>query len=44
MVESEGVAVTVIGRGQVAANSDDWSAIVDVAIGTSCLAAPDGCH
>ena len=44
VVESEGVAVTVIGRGQVAANSDDWSAIVDVAIGTSCSAAPDGCH
>jgi hypothetical protein len=44
VVESEGVAVTVIGRGRVAANSDDWSAIVDVAIGTSCLAAPDGCH
>ncbi len=44
VVESEGVAVTVVGRGKVAANSDDWSAIVDVAIGTSCLAAPDGCH
>ncbi len=44
VVESEGVAVTVVGRGRVAANSDDWSAIVDVAIGTSCLAAPDGCH
>lgn len=44
VVESEGVAVTVVGRGAVAANSDDWSAIVDVAIGTSCLAAPDGCH
>jgi hypothetical protein len=44
VVESEGVAVTVVGRGQVAAESDDWSAIVDVAIGTACLAAPDGCH
>ena len=44
VVEAEGVAVTVVGRGRVAANSDDWSAIVDVAIGTSCLAAPDGCH
>jgi hypothetical protein len=44
VVESEGVAVTVVGRGRVAANSDDWSAIVDVAVGTSCLAAPDGCH
>jgi hypothetical protein len=44
VVESEGVAVTVVGRGQAAANSDDWAAIVDVAIGTSCLAAPDGCH
>lgn len=44
VVESEGVAVTVVGRGRVAATSDDWSAIVDVAIGTACLAAPDGCH
>ena len=44
VVESEGVTVTVVGRGRVAANSDDWSAIVDVAIGTSCLAAPDGRH
>ncbi len=44
VVESEGVAVTVIGRGRVAESTDDWSAIVDVAIGTSCLAAPDGCH
>jgi len=44
VVEAEGVAVTVVGRGKVAASSDGWSAIVDVAIGTSCLAAPDGCH
>lgn len=44
VVESEGIAVTVVSRGRVAANSDDWAAIVDVAIGTSCLAAPDGCH
>ena len=44
VVESEGVTVTVVGRGHVAATSDDWSAIVDVAIGTSCMAAPDGCH
>jgi hypothetical protein len=44
VVESEGVAVTVVGHGRVAANSDEWSAIVDVAIGTACLAAPDGCH
>jgi hypothetical protein len=44
VVESEGVAVTVVGRGQAAANGDNWSAIVDVAVGTSCLAAPDGCH
>jgi hypothetical protein len=44
VVTAEGVTVTVIGRGRVAANGDNWAAIVDVANGTSCLAAPDGCH
>jgi hypothetical protein len=44
VVEAEGVAVAVVGRGRVASNSDNWAAIVDVAIGTSCMAAPDGCH
>ena len=44
VVAAEGVTVTVIGRGPVASNQQDWAAIVDVAIGTSCLAAPDGCH
>jgi len=44
VVTAEGVTVTVAGRGALAANTDDWSAIVDVAVGTSCLAAHDGCH
>jgi hypothetical protein len=44
VVTAEGVTVTVVGRGALAANGDDWSAIVDIANGTSCLAAPDGCH
>jgi hypothetical protein len=44
VVTSEGVTVTVVGRGGVASNTDNWSAIVDVAVGTSCVAAPDGCH
>ncbi|MEP6760419.1 MAG: hypothetical protein ABJA93_03540 [Sporichthyaceae bacterium] len=44
VVTAEGVTVTVVGRGSFAANADDWSAIVDIANGTSCLATPDGCH
>ena len=44
VVAAEGLTVTVLGRGAVTANQDDWAAIVDVAIGTSCVAAPDGCH
>ena len=44
IVAAEGVTVTMLGRGPVATSADDWAAIVDVAIGTSCLAAPDGCH
>ncbi len=44
VVAAEGVSVTMLGRGQVADSADDWNAIVDVAIGTSCLAASDGCH
>ena len=44
VVAAEGMTVTVLGRGAVTADQDDWAAIIDVAIGTSCLAAPDGCH
>lgn len=44
VVAAEGVSVTMLGRGSVADSADDWAAIVDVAIGTSCLAASDGCH
>ena len=44
VVAAEGVSVTMLGRGPVADSADDWAAIVDVAIGTSCLAASDGCH
>ena len=44
VVTAEGVTVTVVGRGALAADTDDWSAIVDIANGTSCMAAPDGCH
>ena len=44
VVTAEGVSVTLVGRGSVAQNADDWAALVDVAVGTSCVAAPDGCH
>jgi len=44
VVASEGVTVTLHGRGQIVDSSEDWAALLDVAIGTACLAAPDGCH
>lgn len=44
IVAAEGVTVTLLARGAVATNPDDWAALLDVAIGTSCLAASDGCH
>ncbi len=44
IVGADGVTVTMVGRGRVADDADDWAALVDVAIGTSCLAASDGCH
>jgi hypothetical protein len=44
IVAGEGVTVAILGAGPATRSSDKWSALVDVAIGTSCLAAPDGCH
>ena len=44
IVAAEGVTVTLLARGAASTNPDDWAALLDVAIGTSCLAASDGCH
>jgi hypothetical protein len=42
-VSTEGVLVTMVGTGKVA-EGWRWSSLVDLAVGTSCPAAPDGCH
>jgi hypothetical protein len=41
---AEGVTVTLVGTGGVATDADRWDALADVALSSSCPAAPDGCH
>jgi len=41
---AEGVAVTLIAGGLGAADAASWESIVDLALGSSCAAAADGCH
>jgi len=41
---AEGVAVTLVSGGLRAADADSWDSIVDLALGSSCAAAHDGCH
>ena len=43
-VSTEGVAVLLVGTGAVAKDPVRWGSLVDLALGTSCPAAPDGCH
>ncbi|MGH3383971.1 MAG: hypothetical protein ACRDO1_05295 [Nocardioidaceae bacterium] len=42
VVSADGVTVTLVGAKEVAA--DRWAALADLALGSSCPAAPDGCH
>lgn len=44
VVSADGVAVTLVGAKEVGADADRWTALADLALGSSCLAAPDGCH
>jgi hypothetical protein len=39
-----GVMVLLIASGPVARDNAGWGSVVDLAVGTSCAAAPDGCH
>ncbi len=39
----EGVSITQVGSGS-AAEENTWAALADLALGSSCPAAPDGCH
>jgi hypothetical protein len=41
---AEGVAVTVVAGGLGAGDAASWETIVDLALGSSCAAAADGCH
>jgi len=43
-VSAEGVVVLLVGRGDVTKDAARWGSLVDLALGTSCPAAPDGCH
>jgi hypothetical protein len=44
IVAAEGVSTTLQGNGTLSGNDDTWASVLDIAIGTSCPAAPDGCH
>ena len=43
VIAAEGVTVTLVGTGATA-TPDVWAALADIAIGSACPAAPDGCH
>lgn len=43
-VSTEGVAVLLVGTGDFTRDRMRWGSLVDLALGTSCPAAPDGCH
>jgi hypothetical protein len=43
-VSAEGVVVLLVGSGEVTRPDWRWASLVDLALGTSCPAAPDGCH
>jgi hypothetical protein len=43
-VSAEGVLVLLVGTGDFTGNRARWGSLVDLALGTSCPAAPDGCH
>ena len=44
VVAAEGAVVVLTGRGALAADDAAWDAVADVALGTACPAAPEGCH
>jgi len=41
---AEGVAVTLVADGLGAADAASWESVVDLALGSACAAAADGCH
>ncbi len=43
-VSTEGVVVVLVGSGRSTEQPGGWESLVDLALGSSCPAAPDGCH
>lgn len=43
-VSAEGVTLVLTGSGTAATDRGSWSSLVDLAMGSVCPAAPDGCH
>jgi hypothetical protein len=43
-VSAEGVTLVLTGSGTAATGNGSWSSLVDLAMGSVCPAAPDGCH
>lgn len=41
---AEGVVVLLVGTGSLTRDQGGWWSLADLALGTSCPAAPDGCH
>ena len=44
VVSADGVSVALVGSGRAVRDEIAWSSLVDVAMGTSCATAADGCH
>lgn len=43
-VSAEGVMVVLVGEGDFTQDTARWGSVADLALGTSCAAAADGCH
>lgn len=44
VLAAEGVTVVLVSSGGASANATAWQSLADLALGSSCPAAPDGCH
>jgi len=44
VLSSDGVTVTVVGSGDATASHRRWMSLLDLALGSSCAAAAEGCH
>jgi hypothetical protein len=44
VLSADGVTVTLVGSGSATASHRRWVSLLDLALGSSCAAAPEGCH